>query len=464
MDVVLLSRWQFALTTIYHFFFVPLTLGLGVFVAVLETMYVRSGKEELKRLTRFWGKLFLINYAMGVVTGLVMEFQFGMNWSEYSRFVGDIFGAPLAIEGLLAFFLESTFLGVWIFGWERLSKKLHAAVMWLVAIGGSLSAFFILAANGFMQNPVGFVINEGRAEMVDFMALLTNPRAWYFFLHTISSGLVTAAFFVLGFSAYHILRKKDSETFKISFKLAVIIGFFATLSVIGTGHFQGISLKEVQPMAAAASEAHFETQDPADFSLIAGFTPDGKNITWNVTIPKALSFLYYFKFSGEVEGINDIQAQYEELYGAGDYVPLVALTYWTFRLMVALGFLMALITLVVWFYTAKKYPEKWSWLLKLLPAAILLPYLANTAGWILTETARQPWVVTGLMLTKDAVSPNLTPQTVLISMIGFVVVYGVLMAVDLYLLLRNAKKGLAAGDSDSVPLDMPAVESSAGGK
>jgi cytochrome d ubiquinol oxidase subunit I len=338
MDVVLLSRWQFALTTIYHFFFVPLTLGLGVFVAVLETMYVRSGKEELKRLTRFWGKLFLINYAMGVVTGLVMEFQFGMNWSEYSRFVGDIFGAPLAIEGLLAFFLESTFLGVWIFGWERLSKKLHAAVMWLVAIGGSLSAFFILAANGFMQNPVGFVINEGRAEMVDFMALLTNPRAWYFFLHKISSGLVTAAFFVLGFSAYHILRKKDSETFKISFKLAVIIGFFATLSVIGTGHFQGISLKEVQPMAAAASEAHFETQDPADFSLIAGFTPDGKNITWNITIPKALSFLYYFKFSGEVEGINDIQAQYEDLYGAGDYVPLVALTYWTFRLMVALDF------------------------------------------------------------------------------------------------------------------------------
>ncbi len=464
MDIVLLSRWQFALTTIYHFFFVPLTLGLGVFVAIMETMYVKSGKPELKRLVRFWGKLFLINYAMGVVTGLVLEFQFGMNWSEYSRFVGDVFGAPLAIEGLLAFFLESTFLGVWIFGWERLSKKLHAAVMWLVAIGGSLSAFFILAANGFMQNPVGYVLNNGRAEMVDFGALLTNPRAWYFFAHTIASGLVTAAFFILGFSAYHILRKNNPDAFKISFKLGAIIGFIATLAVIGTGHFQGMSLKEVQPMAAAASEAHFETQDPADFSLIAGFTPDGKNITWNVKIPKALSFLYYFKFSGEVEGINDIQAQYEEKYGDGDYVPLVALTYWTFRIMVALGFLMALITLVVWFYASKKYPQKAAWLLKILPIAIFLPYLANTAGWVLTETARQPWVVTGLILTRDAISPNLTAGTVLISLIGFVVVYAVLMVFDLYLLLKFAKKGLAAGDSDSVPVDELKAEKITGGK
>ena len=464
MDIVLLSRWQFALTTIYHFFFVPLTLGLGVFVAVLETMYVKTGNPETKRLTKFWGKLFLINYAMGVVTGLVMEFQFGMNWSEYSRFVGDIFGAPLAIEGLLAFFLESTFLGVWIFGWERLSKKLHAAVIWLVAIGSTLSAFFILAANGFMQNPVGFVVNGGRAEMVNFGALLGNPRAWYLFLHTISSGLVTASFFILGFSAYHLLRKKDVEAFKTSFKLAAVIGFISTVLVIGTGHVQGLYLKEVQPMAAAASEAHFETQDPADFSLIAGFTPDGKDLVWSVDIPRALSFLYYFKFSGEVEGINDIQAQYEQQYGPGDYVPLVALDYWTFRFMVALGFLMALITLVVWFYAAKKYPGKWSWLLKIMPIGIVLPYLANTAGWILTETARQPWVVTGLMQTRDAVSPNLTPGTVLISLVGFVLVYAVLMGVDLYLLIRNAKKGLAAGDSDSEPLDVPAVEKKSGGK
>lgn len=462
MDIVLLSRWQFALTTIYHFFFVPLTLGLAVFVAILETMYVKNGNPEYKRMVKFWGKLFLINFAMGVVTGLVMEFQFGMNWSEYSRFVGDIFGAPLAMEGLIAFFLESTFIGVWIFGWERLSKKLHAAVIWLVALGSNISAFFILAANGFMQSPVGYVLNNGRAEMTDFGALLANPRAWYLFAHTITSGLVTGSFFILGFSAYHLLRKKDETAFKASLKLAAIIGFIATVGVIGTGHFQGMYLKTVQPMAAAASEAHFETQDPADFSLIAGFTPDGKNVTWNVTIPKALSFLYYLKFSGEVEGINDIQAQYEEKYGPGDYVPLVALNYWTFRIMVALGFLMALITLVIWIYSARKYPQKGNWLLKILPLAIFLPYLANTAGWILTETARQPWTVTGLILTKDSISPNLTVTTVWISLIGFVVVYGALMVIDLYLLVKNAKKGLAAGDADSVPLET--TEKTSGGK
>ena len=464
MDIVLLSRWQFALTTVYHFFFVPLTLGLGVLVAVLETMYVKNGNPDTKRLVKFWGKLFLINYAMGVVTGLVMEFQFGMNWSEYARFVGDIFGAPLAIEGLLAFFLESTFLGVWIFGWERLSKKLHAAVMWLVAAGGTFSAFFILAANGFMQSPVGFEVNNGRAVMNDFAALLANPRAWYLFLHTISSGLVTAAFFMLGISAYHLLKKQDEKAFRISFKMAAIVGFFATLAVIGSGDTQGRFLKSVQPMAAAASEAHFETQDPADFILIAGFEPDGKTLTWSVKIPKALSMLYYMKPSGEVVGINDVQAQYEAKYGPGDYIPLVALDFWTFRIMVGLGFLMLLVTALAWFFAIKKYPEKANKALKWLLLAIAFPYLANTAGWILTETARQPWAVTGLVKTSDAISPNLTPATVLISLIGFVVVYALLMGFDLYLLAKNAKKGLAAGDSDSVPVDAVAVESKTGGK
>ncbi len=461
MDIVLLSRWQFALTTIYHFFFVPLTLGLGVFVAVLETMYVRNGDPEYKRLTRFWGKLFMINYAMGVVTGLVMEFQFGMNWSEYSRFVGDIFGAPLAIEALLAFFLESTFLGVWIFGWERLSKRLHVTVMWLVSIGSILSAFFILAANGFMQHPVGFVVNNGRAEMIDFLALVTNPRAWYLFLHTVSSGLVTASFFVLGFSAYHLLREKDSRAFQVSFRLAAIVGFFATLAVIGTGDTQGRYLKDVQPMAAAASEAHYETQDPADFVLIAGFDNGGRSMTWNLTIPKALSMLYYLKPSGEVVGINQVQAEYTAKYGPDNYVPLVALDFWTFRIMVGLGFLMLLITFVVWIFAGKKYPDKWKWLLKIMPIAIFFPYLANTAGWILTETARQPWVVTGLIKTKDAISPNLTVGSVLVSLVGFVVVYAVLMGADLFLLVKNAKAGLAAAEVDSVPVE---IAETSGGK
>jgi cytochrome bd ubiquinol oxidase subunit I len=464
MDIVALSRWQFALTTIYHFFFVPLTLGLGWFVAILETMYVRNGNPAYKRLVKFWGKLFLINYAMGVVTGIVMEFQFGMNWSEYARFVGDIFGAPLAVEGLLAFFLESTFLGVWIFGWERLSKKLHATVMWLVAIGSNLSAFWILAANGFMQSPVGYVLNNGRAEMVDFGALLANPRAWYLFLHTISSGLVTASFFILGFSVYHLVRKNDEKVFQVSFKLAAIIGLISILAVIVTGDTQGRYLKQVQPMAAAASEAHFETQNPADFSVIAGFDKDGKNMTWSLKIPKVLSLLYYMKPVGEVEGINDIQEDYVEKYGPGDYVPLVALDFWTFRVMVGLGFLMLAITGFSWLWAIKKYPEKWLRVLKWLVPCIFFPYIANTAGWILTETARQPWVVTGLIKTKDAISPNLTAATVLISLVGFVVVYAVLMGVDLVLLIRNAKKGLSAGDMDSVPLDEVVVSKTTGEK
>ncbi len=452
MDLVTISRWQFALTTIYHFFFVPLTLGLVWFVAILELMYVRTGNPLYKRLTKFWGKIFLINYAMGVVTGIVMEFQFGMNWSEYARFVGDVFGAPLAIEGLLAFFLESTFLGVWIFGWERLSKKLHGAMIWLVAFGANMSAFWILVANGFMQHPVGYVINNGRAEMVDFGALLLNPRAWFLFMHAISSGFVTAAFLVLGFSAYHLVRRNDQDGFQTSFKLAAIIGLLATIATVGTGHAQGLYMREVQPMAAAASEAHYDTQDPADFSVIAFFDATGKNEVWSLKIPKALSFLYNFKPYGMVEGINQLQVKYEEEFGPGDYVPLVALTYWMFRLMVAIGFLMVLLTALALYVTIRKYPSAWIRHLRWFIPAIFLPYIANTSGWILTETARQPWVVHGLMQTKDAVSPNLTVTSVWISLVGFVVVYAILMGFDLYLILKFAKKGLEAGDTDSVPV------------
>ncbi len=254
MDPIILSRLQFAITTIYHFFFVPLTLGLGYFVAILETIYVRSGDENYKRLAKFWGKLFVINFAMGVVTGLVQEFQFGMNWSVFSRYVGDIFGVPLALDSLLAFFLESVFLGVWIFGWDRISKGTHAMAIWLVAIGASISGFWILIANGFMQHPVGYVLNNGRLELVDFAALITNARGWLLFLHTISAGFVTASFFVLGISAYHIFHKQNAQLFKKSFQMAAIVGFISTLMVGITGHFQGDQLREVQPMAAAASE------------------------------------------------------------------------------------------------------------------------------------------------------------------------------------------------------------------
>jgi cytochrome d ubiquinol oxidase subunit I len=454
MDPVILSRLQFAITTVYHFFFVPLTLGLGWVVAVLETMYVRSGDEVFLRLTKFWGKLFLINFAMGVVTGIVQEFQFGMNWSEYSRYVGDIFGAPLAIEALMAFFLESTFLGIWLFGWDRLSRKAHAATIWLVAIGSNLSALWILLANGFMQDPVGFTVRNGRAEMVDFIALITNPRGWYFFWHTISSGLVTAAFFILGISAYHILRKQHSDAiqadaFKRTFVMAGVIGLIATLSVVVSGHLQGDYVREVQPMAAAASESHWNTQDPAAFSVVAFFDPSGKIELWSLKIPKLLSFLYYFKFSGEVEGINQIQARYEEAYGPGNYIPVVGLAYWTFRIMVGVGFLMVAVSALALYLPWKKWPAKWTPWIKWLVIGISLPYIANTCGWVLTESARQPWIVTGLLKTEAGVSP-LQPGVILASLLGYTLLYAALMVADVFLLVKYAKAGLDSTGAETL--------------
>jgi cytochrome d ubiquinol oxidase subunit I len=443
MDPVILSRWQFALTTIYHFFFVPLTLGLGWFIAIWETIYVRTGNDTHKRMAKFWGKLFLINFAMGVVTGIVLEFQFGMNWSEFSRFVGDIFGAPLAIEALLAFFLESTFLGIWIFGWDRLSKGLHATTIWMVVIGSNLSALWILMANGWMQSPVGYAINEatGRAELIDFAALMFNPRTWLFFWHTISAGFVTAAFFVLGVSAYHLARDQNVEFFRRSFRLAALIGLVAAVMVGVAGHVQGTYLLEVQPMAAAASEALWDTADPAPFTVVAIFDATGKQEIWSLKIPKALSLLYYFRTEGEVPGIHQIQAEYEALYGPGDYVPLVALTFWTFRIMVGLGLLMIALGAYALFMALRNWPQKLTRWLKWIVWAIPLPYLANTAGWLLTETGRQPWIVHGLFKTENAVSPNLSVGTVLFSLIGFVLIYALLMGVDIYLLVRYSKAG-----------------------
>jgi cytochrome d ubiquinol oxidase subunit I len=315
-----------------------------------------------------------------------------------------------------------------------------------------------------MQHPVGFEIMNGRAQMTDFGALLGNPRAIYLFLHTFTSGLVTGSFFLLGFSIYHLVRKHEPEAFQKSFRLAAAIGLIATIMSVVTGHAQGIYLRQVQPMAAAASEAHYMTQDPADWSVIGIFDKTGKRLVWDIKIPKALSFLYYFKFSGQVEGIDNLQIQYVKQYGPGDYIPLVALDYWTFRIMVAVGFLMVALTAGALFIAWKKFPEKTiqrsGWLVYIL----FLPYIANTTGWILTETGRQPWVVHGLMLTKNAVSPNLTPATVLISLVGFVVIYAVLMGFDLFLLLKYAKAGLSTADLDSVPIAGVVETKKQGGK
>lgn len=442
MDSTPLAQWQFAITSVYHFFFVPLTLGLSVLVAIMETVYVKTGQELYKQMTKYWGKLFLINFAMGVVTGIVMEFQFGMNWSEYSRFVGDIFGAPLAIEALLAFFLESTFLGIWIFGWEKLSKKMHLLAIWLVAFGSNLSALWILIANSFMQQPTGYALENGRAVMTDIFALIANPHVWVQFPHTIFSGFTTGAFFVMGIAAYQLLRKKEAEFYQKSFRMANYFGIISVFLVILIGHTQGQHMVKVQPMKMAAAEALWRTENPASLSLIT--IADEKNMEdiISIRIPRALSLLSYNRLDGEVKGIRDLQAEYENLYGPGDYSPSVFAAYWSFRIMVGAGFLMLFLAAWMMIRNIKGLPPVSDRrIFKIFPLVIMLPYAANTTGWLLTEMGRQPWVVFGLMKTADAVSPTVSYGAVLTTLIGFTLVYGGLMAVDIFLLAKYAKAG-----------------------
>lgn len=441
MDVVALSQLQFASTSVYHFFFVPLTIGLSIVVALMETMYVRTGQEIYKRMTKFWGNLFLINFAMGVVTGIVMEFQFGMNWSELSRFVGDVFGAPLAIEALLAFFVESVFIGVWIFGWDRLSKGAHLATIWLVALGSSLSALWILVANSFMQHPVGFVIENGRAVMNNFGALLTNEYLWTQYPHTILSGFTTAAFFIMGVSAYHLVRRRETDFFRRSFQLAAVFGALSVFLVMLVGHSQAQRMFEAQPMKMAAAEALWESMDPASFSLFTVGDEANLRDRFSIRIPALLSVLAYNQPSGEVKGIRNLQAEYEATYGPGYYVPSVFTMYWSFRIMVGAGLLMLLLALFALYPILRGRPVSRTPFIRFFPLAIVLPYLANTAGWIFTEMGRQPWVVFGLLKTKDAFSPNLTPGMVLTTLIVFVLVYGLLMAAAIFLMVKFIKAG-----------------------
>jgi cytochrome bd ubiquinol oxidase subunit I len=455
MDPISLSRWQFALTTIYHWLFVPLTLGMGWFVAYFQTLYYQTKDETWRKMAKFWGKLFLINFAIGVVTGIVQEFQFGMNWSEYSRYVGDIFGAPLAIEALMAFFLESTFLGIWIFGEGRIPEKAHLASIWLAAIGSNLSALWILLANGWMQHPVGYVINEvnGRAELVDFFALITNPKGWLFFWHTISVGFASASFFILGISAYHLARKQYTEVYKRSFQAAALVGLIASVLVFLGGHTNGQYMYETQPMKFAAIEAHFETSQPASFSILTIGDLDGNEI-WSLRVPTVLSVLACNNFTCEVLGVNDIQAEYEATYGPGNYIPIMAITYWSFRIMMTIGFIMMLLgALFLWATRGNYENAKW---MKYVPWVIALPYVANASGWILTETGRQPWIVQGLLKVQDAVSPNLTTVDLLISLIGYTVVYGSLAVSMVYLMKKYSIAGPDAALHESVDV-APAV-------
>jgi cytochrome d ubiquinol oxidase subunit I len=452
MDPILVSRWQFGLTTVYHFFFVPLTLGLGWFVAFMQTRFYQTGDQTFRKMTKFWGKLFLINFAIGVVTGIVQEFQFGMNWSEYSRFVGDIFGAPLAIEALLAFFLESTFLGIWVFGEGKVPEKVHLASIWLVVLGSNLSALWILLANGWMQHPVGYVIDPvtGRPMLTDFFALITNPKGWIFFWHTISAGLATASFFILGISAYHVSRKRHAEVFKRSFQLAAIVGLVAGVLVFLEGHTQGQYIYESQPMKMASIEALWDTEQPASFSILTIGDLSGKREVWSLRIPYVTSLLACNNFNCQVRGVNDVQSEYQQTYGPGDYVPLMVFTYWGFRLMMTAGLLMiGLAAFFLWAFG--RGLEHFVWL-KWVPWVICLPYLANASGWILTEMGRQPWIVQGLLKVQDAVSPNLTGVEVLISLFGFVLLYGILAGADVYLMRKFAIAGPDAAMHESVDL------------
>ena len=449
MDALALARWQFAITTVYHFFFVPLTLGLSILVAFMETLYVRTGDEVYKRMTKFWGKLFLINFAMGVVTGIVQEFQFGMNWSEFSRFVGDVFGAPLAIEALLAFFLESTFLGIWIFGWDLLPKALHATTIWLVAIGSNISAFWILVANSFMQQPVGYALRNGRAEMTDFGALLTNPNVWHQFPHVLFAGVTTAAFFVLGVSSYHLMKKGGADPmFRRSFRIAAVYALVGAVLVGLVGHAQGQHMVRSQPMKMAAAEALWDSEDPAALSLFSVIDEQGRRNVVSIRLPAALSLLAYNRLDGEVKGMSDLQAEYEQLYGPGDYVPPVTITYWAFRVMMGSGIVMILLSLVALFLSLRGKLENGPWFLRLLLWCIPLPYLANSAGWILTEVGRQPWIVFSLMRTEQGVSVVVSVATVLVSLLAFTLLYGALMAADIYLLAKYARK--TEGESEEV--------------
>jgi len=454
MDTLDLARWQFAITTVYHFFFVPVTISLVAITAGLQTAWYRTGKDKYLRLTKFYGKLFLINIAMGVVTGLVQEFQFGMNWSDYSRVVGDVFGAPLALEGLLAFFLESTFIGLWIFGWDKLPKKIHLACIWMVVLGTQLSAYFILAANSWMQNPVGFRVNaeRGRAELTDIGAVLTNKVLLVTYPHTIFAAFMVGGAFVAGVAIWHLVRRKgvDTDAFRTALRLGAVVVIVAGAGVALSGDQQGKVMTEVQPMKMAAAEALYETEKPASFSIFTVGTLDGSRELYSLKVPHLLSFLATGHFDDEVKGINSLQEAYEQLYGPGSYHPNIPLTYWTFRLMIGVGMTsVAIAAWLLWVTRRGRAPARWLvWLALPLP---LLPLAANAFGWIFTETGRQPWLVFGLLPTAAGVSPGTTTSEVLTSLIGFTVLYGVLAVVEVKLMFRAIRTGLAPVEPDDAP-------------
>jgi cytochrome d ubiquinol oxidase subunit I len=430
MDVLMLSRLQFAAATFFHFLFVPLTLGLSILIAIMETIYVRTGDEDYRRLAKFWGKIFLVNFAVGVVTGITLEFQFGTNWSRYSRYVGDIFGSLLAIEATLAFFLESTFLAVWAFGWKRLSPRLHAGCIWVVAFASNLSALWILIANAWMQHPVGYVLRNGRAELSDFVAVITQPFAIQMFFHTVSGAYILSGFVVMGISAYHLLRRQQTTFFTKSFRLALGFALIFSVAEVVQGHIHGAAVAKIQPTKLAAMESLWDTQ--ANAPQVLFLIPDEENegnLAEIGRVPGALSLLAYHSSEAVVKGLKDFPKEDR---------PPVALTFAAFRVMVGLGFLFVLLTVVGWF--KRRHLEASPGYLKIMLYALPLPYIALQAGWIVTEVGRQPWIVYGLMRTRDAVSPIAGSQVGL-TLAAFILVYSLLGAVAFYLMAKFARQG-----------------------
>jgi cytochrome bd-type quinol oxidase subunit 1 len=439
-----LARWQFATTSIYHFLFVPVTIGLAFLVALLQTAWYRNERPEYKRITRFFGTLLLINVAVGVVTGLVQEFEFGMNWSSYSRFVGDVFGGPLAMEGLAAFFLESTFLGLWIFGWDRLPKRVHLACIWLVVAGSMLSAMFILVANSWMQHPVGYVLNShGQPVLNNVWALFTNPTFLWGYVHVILASLVTGSLVMLAISSWYLRKGREVEAFHHTARLSVLVLLPAILLQMFVGNKLGEIENTYQPAKIAAAEAQWNNCQPCSFSAfqIGGGNND-QTPTQVISIPHLLSILATGTWDGAVVGLNQLQKEDEKKYGPGNYIPDVFIQYWSMRVMAYLGSLIALLALWGTWLIHKGSLDRSKWFLRAGLFAVVTPFVMNTAGWLLTESGRQPWIVQGLMKTVNANSPSVSSLDIWISLIAFVLVYIALGAADLLLMLRYSRKGL----------------------
>jgi cytochrome d ubiquinol oxidase subunit I len=447
-----LARWQFGITTLYHFIFVPVTIGMATFCAWCQTRWYRTGDEHWLRATRFWGKLMLISFALGVATGLVQEFQFGMNWSDYSRFVGDIFGAPLAMEGLAAFFVESTFLGLWIFGWGRLSKGVHLACAWAVAASTALSAYFILAANSWMQHPVGYDMHNGRPRLTNIFDVLFNSTAIYAFVHTMLAALLTAGMLVVAISAWHLRSGTEGTgVFSASMRAALPMVAVAGFLQFFVGHFDGILMSRQQPMKMASADAVFDTKEGAGLSLFAtgDFKSNPGGLNRNVQIPNLLSWISTGYPRGEIKGINDLNREYRAKYGPGEYAPVVGVVYWTWRAMIGCAVLMFLLGAYGWWRMRRGKLEQSRRFLQLAVLAAVLPFIASLTGWTFTEMGRQPWVVFGLLKTPDGDSPSVSTAEVLITLVGFTLLYGVLAIIAGRIFFKTARKGpVEAGKAD----------------